>query len=350
MWSVNLSASNKEEKIGQLIVVPLAVDRGEDHIQQVAKLMKERYIRTIIAMPGTTISLDDAVQFIENELDSEITVFMDAEWGIGMRMRDIPPLPKAVTLGAIQDGELLREFAKAVGKECREIGVICPLAPMVDINVDPDNPITRYRSLGRDPKEVAKAALQIHRGMQEGGVWTCAKHFPGHGDTVVDSHCALPVIESMALEPFQELIDDGVDLVMVGHLLYPQLSGEPSSLSREIITDLLREKMGFSGVVITDALNMKALDFSNQPGIIAEKALRAGVDLLLFASNDEEELEQLIGEKIPAAIDHLIEVVEEDLLDEKIARIEALFNKKSSQSLLYHSQRGKETVADVLYR
>lgn len=322
-----LSALTLEEKVGKLFVVPICPTHGEKHIEKVHKLLKERHIGGVIFMAGTSSEQKCILQF----LDMPLLTFQDAEWGVGMRLADIPPLPKNLTLGAIQDLGLLRAFGRELARQSLSMGIVCPLAPVVDVNSNPKNPVIGKRSFGDDPDEVASRALAVMEGMREGGILACAKHFPGHGDTIVDSHWSLPQIdkplealETTELIPFRALIDAGVDLVMVGHLQFPALSADPSSLSYEIITELLREKLGFEGVVITDALNMRALSLNYSIEEVVTKTLFAGADLLLTAASRPDVIDYLIDVAIPKAIDHIIATIPEEIIDQKLERIRTL--------------------------
>lgn len=305
-----------DEKIGQLFVVPICPTHGQQHIDQVYKLLKERHIGGVILMEGLSqnqIEILDRIPYV--------WTFQDAEWGVAMRLKDIPALPRNLTLGAIQDLGLLRDFGLELARQCRLVGIQGNFAPVVDVNCNPKNPIIHMRSFGEDPEEVARRALVVMEGMQAGGILACAKHFPGHGDTTVDSHVDLPVINTCELLPFKALIDGGVDMVMLGHLKLPALSDKPATLSSEIITGLLREELGFQGLIITDALNMQALAKNYPFNEIVLGPLLAGADLLLTATHDPEVASYLIQVAIPKAIDLIKANVPEELIDEKVARI-----------------------------
>lgn len=317
-----------DEKIGQLFVVPICPTHGQEHLDQVYKLLKERHIGGVILMSGESHEQQKIIQHLQNELDNSLLTFQDAEWGVAMRLVDIAPLPKNLTLGAIQDLALLKSFGLELARQCRLVGIQGDFAPVVDVNSNPQNPIIHRRSFGEDPHEVAKRALAVMEGMQEGGILACAKHFPGHGDTVVDSHLDLPVIgktleelENLELIPFQALIGGGVDMVMLGHLKFPALSDKPGTLSPEIVTGLLREQLGFQGVVITDALNMQALAKNYPLREIVLAPLLSGADLLLTATSQPEVASYLIQIGIPKAIDLIKATVPEELIDEKVDRI-----------------------------
>ena len=304
-----LIAMTLEQKIGQLFVVPAC----QSHFEEVRNLLRNKHIGGILLLAGDSRSQVEMIQTLESEVD--VWTFQDAEWGVGMRVNNVPPLPRNLTLGAIGDAELLKAFGRELAYQCRSVGIQGNFAPVVDVNRNSKNPVIGRRSFGDDPENVTRCGLSVLEGMQAGGILACAKHFPGHGDTARDSHIDLPLLESVDLAPFQALIDAGVEMVMVGHLLYPPLSEEPSSLSHEIVTELLREKMGFKGLIATDALNMKALTSHYEITEIAEKTLLAGTDLLVI--EDPEFLEITI----PRMIEHIRATVPEDVIDEKVERI-----------------------------
>jgi beta-glucosidase-like glycosyl hydrolase len=236
-----------------------------------------------------------------------LLIAMDAEWGLAMRVENTPQYPYAIALGALgdDDDELLYETGLRMAADCREAGIHWNLAPVADCNTNPNNPVIGYRSFGNQVPAVARKANKVFKGMRDGGILTCAKHFPGHGDTAIDSHLDLPVLqkslaelENQELFPFKLLIESGIPAVMTAHLAIPQIdpSGTPTSLSKTIIQKLLREKLGFSGLVITDALNMHAVSKrESEAGKIAYMAFEAGNDILCFAEEIPEALELILS-------------------------------------------------------
>lgn len=234
-----------------------------------------------------------------------LLIAMDAEWGLAMRVENTPQYPYAIALGALaKDDELLYETGLRMAADCRDAGIHWNLAPVVDCNTNPGNPVIGYRSFGNQIVSVSQKANAVFQGMHDGGILTCAKHFPGHGDTAIDSHLALPVLqksiselENQELIPFKRLIDSGIPAIMTGHLAVPQIdpSETPASLSKPIIQNLLRDKLGFTGLVITDALNMHAVSKrETEPGKIAFLAFEAGNDILCFAEDISEALELIL--------------------------------------------------------
>jgi beta-N-acetylhexosaminidase len=281
-----------DEKIGQLFM-PMVFSQGDQNdYQQVFADLKKFHLGGIIFSKGTTEEQVRLTNLYQSESKVPLLIAMDAEWGMAMRLRDAKPFPYQMTLGAIQNDSLLYQMGYSMANRQRRLGVHLNFAPTVDINTNPKNPVIGLRSLGSDPQLVAQKAGMLLRGMQDGGLMTSIKHFPGHGDTSTDSHHTLPVVShsldrlnKVELYPFQKLIDEGVFSVMVGHLEVPaleQVKGRPSSLSPSIVSDLLKKKLGFTGLVVTDALNMKGVsDYSgNQSASLG--SFLAGADLLLI--------------------------------------------------------------------
>ena len=236
---------------------------------------------------------------LNNELQSAskipLLVGMDAEWGLSMRLDSTYAFPWNMTLGAIKDLDLIRKTGQHIGEHCKRLGVHINFSPVVDINTNPKNPIIGNRSFGEDKEAVSSRSLAFIAGMQEAGVMANAKHFPGHGDTDSDSHKTLPTInfsqqriDSLELYPYKKLFSKGLSSVMVAHLNVPSLdarSNYPSSLSYPIVTELLKEKLGFKGLIFTDALDMKgASNFSN-PGEVDLLAFLAGNDVMLMSAD-----------------------------------------------------------------
>ncbi|MEN2282456.1 glycoside hydrolase family 3 N-terminal domain-containing protein [Algoriphagus sp. SE2] len=238
-----------------------------------------------------------------------LLISIDGEFGLAMRIEETPAYPFAISLGGISlEGEKqVEEVGYKMGLDMKSAGIHLNLAPCADVNTNPLNPVIGYRSFGSEANTVARLALAAYKGLTKAGIGACLKHFPGHGDTHVDSHLGLPVVnktkeELLAEElyPFQYGIDHEVEMIMVGHLAVPALSkGKeiPASISREIITDLLKGDMGFSGLVISDALNMKAVSSLFQiKGQLEWEAFHAGNDILCFSENVKEGI-QMISEK-----------------------------------------------------
>jgi len=222
-------------------------------------------------------------------------ITIDGERGLGMRLDSTAGFPYMMTLGAMRDDAMVYRIGQRMGEQCERIGIQINFAPVVDINSNPANPVINSRSLGEDKDNVTRKAQAILEGMKTHGVMGTAKHFPGHGDTDSDSHHTLPVIhntyptiDSIDLYPYKKMIADGLEGVMVAHLFVPSLEADEktaSTLSYNIITNLLRKKLGFNGLIFTDALEMKGVTSYHKPGIIEVKALMAGNDILLMPTD-----------------------------------------------------------------
>lgn len=236
---------------------------------------------------------------------------IDAEWGLGMRIDSYPPFPYPMTLGAMENPDAVFEVGRAIALELKALGIHFNLAPVGDINVDPRNPVIGYRSFGEDPEKVYQLARAYYEGMKSEGILGCIKHFPGHGDTHVDSHHGLPIIkksrselETAELYPFRKFIEQGVDCVMVGHMVVPAIDpNNPTSLSSLCIDGVLRKDLGFQGAVMTDALNMRSVFSDVAPGEIPFRAFTAGNDFLSFTPDLEEGFEQVLEEADPLKIE-----------------------------------------------
>ena len=283
-----------DQKIGQLIMVPAYSNKGQAHINQLIKYIKENKIGGIITMQGGPIREANLVNQLQNSSFLPLLVATDAEWGLAMRLDSTIKYPYEMTLGALTDDSLVYHLGADIGKQCKRIGVNINFAPVADVNNNPLNPVIGYRSFGDDPKKVLQKSVLFSLGMQSQNVLPTLKHFPGHGDTEVDSHFSLPVIthsrarlDSVELLPFREAIKRGVGGVMTGHLNVTALdtSHIAASLSKKIVQDLLIQEMGFEGLVVTDAMNMQGIEIQAKEGNADVMALAAGNDLLEFVTD-----------------------------------------------------------------
>jgi beta-N-acetylhexosaminidase len=283
-----------DERIAQLIMVAAYSNRGPEHKVEILKLIREQKVGGLVLFQGGPGR--EAVLINEFQAASKVPLLtaMDAEWGIGMRLDSTISYPYQMTLGAVQDNTLLYQMGVEVGRQLKRAGIYVNFAPVVDVNNNPANPVINYRSFGEVKTNVAQKGIAYMKGMQDQGVLTTAKHFPGHGDTGTDSHEALPQInhsrerlDSLELYPFRELMHAGLGGVMVAHLNIPALdpSQRPSTLSKPIITNLLRNDLKFEGLIVTDAMNMKGVTASNPPGVVDKDALVAGNDVLEFTED-----------------------------------------------------------------
>ena len=296
-----------DERIGQLYIVALYTHKDQNHISGVRKLVEQERIGGIILMQ------DDAEQEIAlvNEFQKKSRVpmlfGMDAEWGLYQRIKTAHKFPWAMTLGAIQDNNLVYEMASKIAEDAKKMGIYWNFAPVVDVNTNPKNPIIGNRSFGSDVQNVIAKALAYAQGLQDNGVLAAIKHFPGHGDTDVDSHLDLPVVKhslerlnKIELAPFKALMDKKIGGAMIAHLYVSQLEkgkNIPASISYDIVTNLLKNKFRYEGLVITDALNMNAVAKKYPAGELDLRAFKAGNDVLLF-SQDVPTGKKLIKEAI----------------------------------------------------
>lgn len=282
-----------DEKVGQLFMVAAYSNKGELHENDIKDLIQKEHIGGLIFMQDNAerqIALTNEYQALSKY---PLLIGMDAEWDLSMRLNQTNRFPWAMTGGALQDDSLLTLMGKKMSQHLKRIGSHFNFAPVVDVNVNPLNPIIGNRSYGSNPDNVAHKAWALAIGMQDNGILATAKHFPGHGDTDKDSHKTLPTIlhhrdrlDSIELKPFQQLIDNGITSIMVAHLNVPALEPNPllpASLSQKVITDLLKNEMGFKGIIITDALNMKSVTQNYPDGLSDYMAFEAGNDILLFS-------------------------------------------------------------------
>lgn len=303
-----------DERIAQLIMVAAFSNRDEDHKQEILKLINEQKIGGVIFFQGGPVR--QAKLMNEYQAASKVPLLgaIDAEWGLGMRLDSTISFPFQMALGAVQNDTIIYKMGKEVARQIKRVGLHLNFAPVVDVNNNAENPVINYRSFGENKYKVAKKGIAYMRGLQDHGVLPTAKHFPGHGDTDTDSHLALPQIlhsrerlDTLELYPFRQLIKAGIGGVMVAHLDIPALdpSGVPSTLSAKIITELLKDELGFEGLIVTDAMNMKGVTKDNLPGIVDKDAILAGNDLLEFT------------EDVPRAITEISQAVKMGLISQE---------------------------------
>ncbi len=301
---------NNEEKIAQLIVIRAHSNLGPDHVALVTDLIRKYDVGALCFFQGGPVRQANLTNYYQRISKTPLLITIDAEYGLGMRLDSVTKFPYQLTLGALNDPSLIYEMGRAVGEQCKRIGVQVNYAPVVDINNDPDNPVIGFRSFGEDQDKVTRFGLAYMKGMQDAGIMACAKHFPGHGDVHVDSHLDLPVInksieqlDSLELKPFKALFNAGVGGVMIAHLYIPAIDSTPNmatSLSKNNITGLLRNSMGYNGLTFTDALEMKGVAKYWPGGEVAAQALIAGNDMLCLPESVPGAIaavEKAIGEK-----------------------------------------------------
>lgn len=313
-----------EEKVGQLFMVQAFSNQGLAHENIISQLITNYHIGGIIFSKGDPVNQARINNIFQEASKTPLLIGMDAEWGLSMRLDSTYAFPWNMTLGAIKDNALIEKVGKQMGEHCKRLGVHFNFAPVVDINTNPINPIIGNRSFGEDRDNVTEKSLALMRGMQGAGVLANAKHFPGHGDTDSDSHKTLPSInfnekriDSVELYPYRKLINEGLSSVMVAHLSVPALDareGFPSSLSYTIVTEILKQKLQFKGLIYTDALNMKGVANYSSPGDVDLAAFMAGNDVLL------------IPEDVPKAVSKIVEAytngtISEDRLAHSVKKI-----------------------------
>lgn len=295
-WAANVFESmTLEQRIGQLFMVAAYSNKNEAHVAGLEELVRDYHIGGLIFFQGGPVRQAIICNRLQSAAQTPMLIGMDAEWGLSMRLDSTPGFPRQMTLGAIHDDQLIYEMGKEIARQFKRLGMHINFAPVADVNNNPANPVINSRSFGELRENVARKSAAYMRGMQENGVLANAKHFPGHGDTDTDSHHALPVVnhslarlDSLEFYPFRELFNRGLASTMVAHMFIPALDStekQASTLSRAIVHDLLREEMGFEGLIITDALNMKGVSAQFEPGTVELKALLAGNDILLFAED-----------------------------------------------------------------
>ena len=286
---------SKDERIAQLIVIRAHSNLGPEHVQGVVDLITKYNVGALCFFQGGPVRQALLTNQYQAMAKTPLLVTIDGEWGLGMRLDSVLKFPFQLTLGALPDEHLVYQMGLLIGAQMKRIGVQVDYAPVLDINNNPANPVIGYRSFGADREKVAKLGIAYMRGLQESGIMACAKHFPGHGDTDVDSHADLPVIsksmeslDSLELYPFKQAIRSGVSSVMTGHLSVPAIdttANQPTSLSKATITKLLRDDLNFDGLTFTDALEMKGVTKYYPAGEAAVQALIAGNDMLCLPEN-----------------------------------------------------------------
>ena len=289
---------SQDQKLGQLFIIALYTNKGEDYINNVRNIVVNEQIGGLILMQDDAAKEINLVNEFQTKSKVPLMIGMDAEWGIFQRIATAHKFPWAMTLGAIQDKNLITEMAAKIAEDCKRMGINWDFAPVVDVNTNPDNPIIGNRSFGSEVSNVVHSGLAYSNGLQNNNILAAIKHFPGHGDTNTDSHLDLPVVShdlkrltEIELAPFKALMDKGIGGVMVAHLYVPALEsqkGIPASISKNIITGILKEKFGFKGLIITDALNMGAVAKRYKPGELDALAFKAGNDIMLFSDGVKE--------------------------------------------------------------
>ncbi len=292
-----------DQRLSQLFMVAAYSNRDLKHVKEIKDLIVNYNIGGLIWMQGGPLRQGQLANYYQSIAKTPLLYSIDGEWGLAMRLDSTVRYPKQMTLGAIQNDSLIYRMGRQIARECSRIGIHINFAPVVDINSNPLNPVIGMRSFGENKLKVAQKAYMYMAGMQNEHVLANAKHFPGHGDTDSDSHKTLPVVahsitrlDSLELFPFQYLFDRGLGSIMVAHLNIPSLDTTrnlAATLSPKIVTELLKNKMNFKGLVFTDALNMKGVSRFFEPGIVDVKAILAGNDVLLFSEDVAKAITQI---------------------------------------------------------
>ncbi len=324
-----------EQKIGQFFFPAVFINDSEENIQKAEHLIRKYNIggltffhsrasaatnyetkKKIIFNDDSYERLKELIVRYQKCASTPLLMSIDAEWGLAMRVEKTPQYPYAITLGALPEDkkELIYEVGKQIGLDLKSAGIHYNLAPLADINNNPNNPVIGYRSFGENKEKVTGFALEYLRGMNDVGVLGCLKHFPGHGNTNVDSHLGLPILEenleqllSNELIPFIKGIEHNVDSIMIGHLAVPALNDQQNTsatLSKSVIESLLRKQLGYDGLIISDALNMRSVSkLYDKKGQLEWEAFNAGNDVLCFAENVAEGIQEILKNATPERIE-----------------------------------------------
>jgi len=294
------NALTAQQRIGQLFMLRANSDIDSAEIRNLSHLIRDYNIGGLCFFKGGPIRQAILTNYYQQLALTPLLISMDAEWGLGMRLDSTISFPRQMTIGAMQNEMLISVYGQTIASQLKRLGVHVSFSPVADINSNPANPVINIRSFGEHKEDVARKAILYMKALQKGGIITVAKHFPGHGDTDTDSHHTLPfighsaaVIDSLDLYPFKKLINAGLDGMMLAHLYIPAFDTTrnlPSSLSPLVTDSLLRKKLGFNGLIFTDALDMKGVSGYDAPGFVELRALKAGADVLLLSVSVEKAL------------------------------------------------------------
>ncbi|MCK4495711.1 MAG: glycoside hydrolase family 3 C-terminal domain-containing protein, partial [Candidatus Aminicenantes bacterium] len=335
-------------------------NKDKKHNKKIASLIKKYNIGGLTFFQGGPVRQAQLTNYYQGISQTPLLILQDAEWGLGMRLDSTYSFPYQLTMGAMDNDSLVYAAASEIAGQLKRIGVHVNLAPVVDINNNPHNPVINYRSFGENRYNVASKGLAYMHGLQDHGIIATAKHFPGHGDTDLDSHSVLPTIEGdlkrlkkVELYPFKKAIEAGVQAIMTAHLRLPALDPTPdlpATLSQPILTGLLRNKLGFKGIIVTDAMNMGGITTLYSPVEAAMRAVEAGVDMILLPPEPKKIIEALVcavrnGQISEARIDVSVKRILEakarlGLLRNKLVKVETLCEKLASKE---HLQQAAKT-------
>ena len=336
------------ERIGQLIWIDAYSNRDIGSDVALSNLLRKTGAGGVIFFEGNALKQTDMLNHFQDISKVPLLIAEDGEWGLGMRLEGVTDFPYQMTLGAIRDDSLLYQMGKAVAAQFKRAGVHINLAPVADVNNNKGNPVINYRSFGENPDNVARKTLMYMNGLQDNGILATAKHFPGHGDTETDSHTRLPVIQhttdridTVELTPFKALINAGITCIMPGHLNIPALDsvpGIPATFSHDILTGLLRDKLSFKGLTISDAMNMEGIAEYPTPEGAGTMALKAGMDVLEYPEDPLKTIEEI-------AVSAENDLVLKEEIDNKCRRILAL---KYHVGLSNYKPVNKENILENL--
>ena len=311
-----------EARIGQLIVAGVTPSSNDATRELVKHLVTQNMVGGLIYENSSMADQAAVTNLAQSLATVPLMITIDGEWGLGMRLKEVPNFQRNLILGALDDDMLLYEYGREVARQCRRMGIQVNFAPVLDVNDNPLNPVIGTRSYGESPELVARHAIAFARGLEDGGVMAVGKHFPGHGNSSEDSHKTLPVINKSLQEintcelvPFRKFIEAGLSGILTAHLLVPSIDKgkAPTSLSPECVGTLLRNEMGFDGLIFTDALNMKgATQLLN--GSACVNALMAGNDVLLMPENIGDEIAA-----VKAAVNN--GTISQNIIDERCKKI-----------------------------
>lgn len=303
-----------DQMIGQLFMIRAHSDKGPDHVKEVKRQIEKYEVGGLCFFQGTPTKQAELTNQYQGITKIPLMVSIDGEWGLGMRFKkNSISFPRQLTLGAIKNNDIIYEMGQEIAAHCKRIGIHVNFAPVVDVNNNPDNPVIHNRSFGEDIFNVSAKSYAYMKGMQDNGLIACAKHFPGHGDTAVDSHYDLPLllhsrqrIDSLELMPFKTIIETGVKSIMTAHLQIPSLDdrpNRPASLSKAIVTDILKNELKFEGLVFTDAMEMKGVAKHFGTADACVEALKAGNDIILLPVNMDEAFKGIKKAYVDGVID-----------------------------------------------
>ncbi len=285
----------RNEKIGQLFMVRAHTNLGKSYSDSVGKVIKKEHLGGVVFFAGGPVKQANLTNYYQTLSNIPLMIAIDGEWGLGMRLDSTISFPYQMSLGAIQNDDLIYKMGRQVAKDFKRIGIQINFAPVMDVNNNPRNPVIGYRSFGENKYNVAKKGIAYLKGMQDGGLFTTAKHFPGHGDTDVDSHYDLPKLpftagrlDSLEMYPFKQAFAENLSGIMVAHMNIPSLDDTPnlpSTLSKPIVTGILKEKLGFKGLIFSDAMEMKGVVKYFKNGEADVRGLIAGNDVLELSEN-----------------------------------------------------------------